>query len=57
MLKIGDVIQLNTGGPKMKISEMADGEIIAKRLDNDETVATTIDKVSIYSENSDFGVC
>ncbi|HGN9373846.1 TPA: hypothetical protein ACK11E_003902 [Citrobacter pasteurii] len=59
MFKPGDVVQPRMGGPKLKVVEVKDEQIVAVQASNESGEKYTLktDDVTRYSEEGDFGVC
>ncbi|EBH9036386.1 TPA: hypothetical protein N2G15_004424 [Salmonella enterica] len=59
MFTPGDFVQPRMGGPKLKVIEVNEDQIIAVRVGNehDEKLTLKAADVTRYSEEDDFGVC
>jgi uncharacterized protein YodC (DUF2158 family) len=59
MITVGDVVQPRIGGPKLKVIEVHEDQIVAVPVHNDATEKITLKAadVSLYKEDGDFGVC
>ncbi|XTZ39268.1 hypothetical protein ACQYRI_04435 [Salmonella enterica] len=61
MFSVGDIVQPRIGGPKLKIVEIHQDQIVAVSADTDDESAAKItlkaQDVSLYKEDGDFGVC
>lgn len=59
MFAINDVVQPRIGGPKLKVVEIHDDQIVAVPLHNENAEKITLKAadVSLYKEEGDFGVC
>ena len=59
MFKPGDLVQPRMGGPKLKVVEVNDDQIVAVQASNESgdkfTLKTT--EVKRYTEKGEFGVC
>lgn len=59
MFALGDLVQPKMGGPKLKIIEIQENNIVAV-LANDENskqYSLKTEDVTLYREEGDFGVC
>ncbi|POT56362.1 hypothetical protein C3432_13090 [Citrobacter amalonaticus] len=59
MFQPGDLVQPRMGGPKLKVIEVNDDEIVAEQVSNasGEKFTLKVADVTPYSEDGDFGVC
>ena len=59
MFKPGDLVQPRMGGPKLKVVEVKDEQIMAVQASNEsgEKYTLKVADVTRYSEEGDFGVC
>ncbi|MFP1869990.1 DUF2158 domain-containing protein [Lonsdalea quercina] len=59
MFEEGDVVQSKTGGPKMVIHKVKDGNLWCVRVDDSlkKEVIVAADSVEHYREEGPFGVC
>lgn len=59
MFTIGDVVQPRIGGPKLKVVEVHEDQIVAVPAHNEaaEKITLKAADVSLYKEDGDFGVC
>lgn len=59
MFTIGDVVQPRMGGPKLKIVEVHEDQIVAVQASNEQGEKFTLKAadVTLYKEDGDFGVC
>lgn len=59
MFAPGDLVQPRMGGPKLKVLEVNDDQVVAVRADNDpgEKVTVKAADLALYKEDGDFGVC
>ncbi|MBJ9643155.1 hypothetical protein I5520_14310 [Citrobacter sp. FDAARGOS_156] len=59
MFKPGDLVQPRMGGPKLKVVEVKDEQIVAVQASNEsgEKYTLKVADVTRYSEGGDFGVC
>ncbi|WP_044180458.1 hypothetical protein [Phytobacter massiliensis] len=59
MFAINDVVQPRIGGPKLKVVEIHDDQIVVVPLHNEDAEKITLKAadVSLYKEEGDFGVC
>lgn len=59
MFTVGDVVQLRMGGPKLKVVEVHDDQIVAVQASNEQGEKFTLKAadVALYKEDGDFGVC
>ncbi|MBF4179863.1 YodC family protein [Lelliottia nimipressuralis] len=59
MFTVGDVVQPRMGGPKLKIVEVHDDQIVAVQASNEQGEKFTLKAadVALYKEDGDFGVC
>lgn len=59
MFSTGDIVQPRIGGPKLKIIEINDDQIVAVPASDErgEKVTLKAADVVIYTEDGDFGVC
>lgn len=59
MFSVGDIVQPRIGGPKLKVLEVHQDQIVAVPV-HDETadkITLKAEDVSPYNEDGDFGVC
>lgn len=59
MFTVGDVVQPRMGGPKLKIVEVHEDQIVAIQASNEQGEKFTLKAadVTLYKEDGDFGVC
>ncbi|BDH44828.1 hypothetical protein TUM12370_08720 [Salmonella enterica subsp. enterica serovar Choleraesuis] len=59
MFTAGQLVQPRTGGPKLRIIEVVNDELICVAADNDqgEKKRYKTSEVTLYHEEGDFGVC
>lgn len=59
MYSVGDLVQPKTGGPKMKIIEIHDDQIVTVAASDEQGKQYTLKAVDVapYHEEGDFGVC
>jgi len=59
MFSAGDLVQPRMGGPKLKVIEVNDDQIVAVRVNDEQGEKFTLKAVDVtpYKEDSDFGVC
>ncbi len=59
MYQPGDIVQPRMGGPKLKVLEVHDDQIVATSPDdeNGEKITLKVADVTAYKEEGDFGVC
>ncbi|ECJ2264232.1 hypothetical protein FNH73_16640 [Salmonella enterica subsp. salamae] len=59
MFTPGDFVQPRMGGPKLKVIEVNEDQIVAVRVGNEqgEKLTLKVADVTRYSEEGDFGVC
>ncbi|HGY3718774.1 TPA: hypothetical protein ACNVDX_004475 [Citrobacter gillenii] len=59
MFKLGDLVQPRMGGPKLKVVEVNDEQIVAVQASNESGEKFTLKAADVtrYSEDGDFGVC
>lgn len=59
MFSVGDLVQPRMGGPKLKIIEVHDDQIIAVQASQEqgEKYMLKAADVTLYKEDGDFGVC
>lgn len=59
MFTVGDVVQPRMGGPKLKVVEVHDDQIVAVQASNEQGDKFTLKAadVALYKEDGDFGVC
>ncbi|MTH47315.1 hypothetical protein [Intestinirhabdus alba] len=59
MYQPGDLVQPRVGGPKLKVVEVNEDQIIAVRVGDEQGEKFTLKAVDVtlYSEDGDFGVC
>lgn len=59
MFKPGDLVQPRMGGPKLKVVEVNDDQIVAVQASNESGEKFTLNATDVtrYSEDGDFGVC
>ena len=59
MFSVGDLVQPRMGGPKLKIVEVHDDQIIAVQASQEQGEKYTwkAADVTLYKEDGDFGVC
>ena len=59
MVKPGDLVQPRMGGPKLKVVEVKDEQIVAVQASNESGEKYTLKTADVtrYSEEGDFGVC
>ncbi|TKV17705.1 hypothetical protein [Citrobacter sp. TBCS-14] len=59
MFKPGDLVQPSMGGPKLKVVEVNDEQIVTVQASNESGEKFTLKAADVtrYSEDGDFGVC
>ena len=59
MFKPGDLVQPRMGGPKPKVVEVNDDQIVAVQASNESGDKFTLKAADVtrYNEEGDFGVC
>lgn len=59
MFSVGDLVQPHLGGPKLKVVEVHDDQIVAVQASNEQGEKYTLKSVDVtaYKEDGDFGVC
>lgn len=59
MFAPGALVQPRMGGPKLKVLEVNDDQVVAVRADNDQGEKVTVKAadLALYKEDGDFGVC
>ncbi|URR14038.1 hypothetical protein LT980_05350 [Citrobacter portucalensis] len=59
MFKPGDLVQPRMGGPKLKVVEVNDNQIVAVQASNESGDKFTLKAADVtrYTEEGDFGVC
>ncbi|WP_342323866.1 hypothetical protein AAEY27_05315 [Kosakonia sp. BYX6] len=59
MFAIGDIVQPRIGGPKLKVLEVHEDQIVAVPAYDEQADKITLkaEDVSLYKEDGDFGVC
>ncbi|HEF0064352.1 hypothetical protein [Citrobacter sp. RHBSTW-00271] len=59
MFKPGELVQPRMGGPKLKVVEVKDEQIVAVQASNESGEKYTLKAADVtrYSEEGDFGVC
>ncbi|MDY1038610.1 hypothetical protein GJV04_18975 [Enterobacteriaceae bacterium RIT714] len=59
MFTVGDLVQPRMGGPKLKVVEVHDDQIVAVQANNEQGEKHTLKAadVTLYKEDGDFGVC
>ncbi|AXF62312.1 hypothetical protein DVA43_23645 [Leclercia sp. W6] len=59
MFSVGDLVQPRMGGPKLKVIEVHEDQIVAVRAGNEQGDKYTLKAadVALYKEDGDFGVC
>lgn len=59
MFSVGDLVQPRMGGPKLKVVEVHEDQIIAVQASNEEGERFTVKAADVtpYKEDGDFGVC
>ena len=59
MFKPGDLVQPRMGGPKLKVVEVNDEQIVAVQASNESGEKFTLKAADVtrYSEDGDFGAC
>ncbi|HFZ8995390.1 TPA: hypothetical protein ACIPUI_002534 [Citrobacter freundii] len=59
MFKPGDLVQPRMGGPKLKVVEVNEDQIVAVRVGDEQGEKITLKAVDVtsYTEEGDFGVC
>ncbi|HEY2451729.1 MAG TPA: hypothetical protein VGI71_03730 [Scandinavium sp.] len=59
MYSVGDLVQPQMGGPKMKIIEIHGDQIVAVAENDEQGQKYTLKAVDVapYQEEGDFGVC
>lgn len=59
MFAPGDIVQPRMGGPKLKVIEVNEDQIVAVQVGNEQSEKLTLKAadVTLYSEDGDFGLC
>ncbi|MEX0492775.1 hypothetical protein AB3X31_15775 [Raoultella terrigena] len=59
MYSPGDLVQPQTGGPKLKVVAVNDDHIVAVQASNEQGEKFTLKAADVtpYTEDGDFGVC
>ena len=59
MFSVGDLVQPRMGGPKLKVVEVHEEQIVAVQASNEEGERFTVKAADVtpYKEDGDFGVC
>ncbi|POP41198.1 hypothetical protein CHU32_23355 [Superficieibacter electus] len=59
MFSVGDIVQPRIGGPKLKIIDINEDQVVAVPANNEQGDKVTLKAadVVLYSEDGDFGVC
>ena len=59
MFSVGDLVQPRMGGPKLKVIEVHEDQIVAVPASNEQGDKYTLKAadVALYKEDGDFGVC
>ncbi|AUU86680.1 hypothetical protein MXF13_15045 [Leclercia adecarboxylata] len=59
MFSVGDLVQPRMGGPKLKVIEVHEDQIVAVQASNEQGEKFTLKAadVALYKEDGDFGVC
>lgn len=59
MFKLGDIVQSKTGGPRMRVLNVEHDRLYCARIDDpiEKEVEISVDSVSLYREEGNFGVC
>ncbi|ASV56552.1 hypothetical protein D3C76_994530 [compost metagenome] len=59
MFTVGDLVQPRMGGPKLKVVEVHEDQIVAVQASNEQGEKFTLKAadVALYKEDGDFGVC
>ncbi|EDF7974103.1 hypothetical protein B4V93_16240 [Salmonella enterica subsp. diarizonae] len=59
MFAPGDIVQPRMGGPKLKVIEVNEDQIVAVQARNEHGEKLTLKAVDVtlYSEEDDFGLC
>ena len=59
MFSVGDLVQPRMGGPKLKVVEVHEDQIVAVQASNEEGDRFTVKAADVtpYKEDGDFGVC
>ncbi len=59
MFSVGDLVQPRMGGPKLKVIEVHEDQIVAVQASNEQGEKFTLKTadVALYKEDGDFGVC
>jgi uncharacterized protein YodC (DUF2158 family) len=59
MFSVGDIVQPRMGGPKLKVVEVHEDQIVAVQASNEEGERFTLKAADVtpYKEAGDFGVC
>ncbi|EBD2615993.1 hypothetical protein I8K53_002463 [Salmonella enterica] len=59
MFTPGDFVQPRIGGPKLKVIEINEDQIVAVRVDDEQGEKLTLKAADVtpYSEGGDFGLC
>jgi Uncharacterized small protein (DUF2158). len=59
MFAVGDIVQPKTGGPKLKVLEVREDQLVVVQASNEQGTQYTLkaEDVAAYTEDGDFGVC
>lgn len=59
MFSVGDFVQPRMGGPKLKVVEVHDDQIVVVQASQEQGETFTVKAVDVtaYQEDGDFGVC
>ena len=59
MFSVGDLVQPKLGGPKMKIIDIQDEQIVTVAVSDEQGQKYTLKATELapYTEEGDFGVC
>ncbi|AZI86417.1 YodC family protein [Kosakonia cowanii] len=59
MFSVGDIVQPRIGGPKLKVLEVHEDQLIVVPTHDEQADKLTLkaEDVALYKEEGDFGVC
>ncbi|MFO3905207.1 hypothetical protein AAHD62_11870 [Enterobacter hormaechei] len=59
MFSVGDYVQPRMGGPKLKVIEVHEDQVVVVQASNEQGEKFTLKAadVTLYKEEGDFGVC
>lgn len=59
MFSVGDIVQPRIGGPKLKVLEVHEDQLIVVPIHDEQADKLTLkaEDVALYKEEGDFGVC